>query len=107
MAPVPVTTPLEPDSAGGSTVGHWRIAETLSAVASVIGLNLATYLATQTRTDFSIFYTNSYFIALTGIIAVSGNYLFNRLRYREFRLRCELDANQRSWPAKRTSWLTR
>ncbi|HRT06989.1 MAG TPA: ATP-binding protein [Candidatus Paceibacterota bacterium] len=78
-----------------STVGHWSIAETLASVAAVIGLYLATYLATQTRTDFSIFYTNSYFIALTGIISVSGNYLFNRLRYREFVLRCELDANQR------------
>src|SRR6185436_9179758 len=44
---------------------------------------------------FPILFNNIYFLALTGIIVLSGNYLFNRLRFREFVLRFELDQNRR------------
>jgi signal transduction histidine kinase len=38
---------------------------------------------------------NWYFILLTSIIVVTGNFFFNRLRFREFMLRFELDRNRR------------
>ncbi|HZV33975.1 MAG TPA: ATP-binding protein [Verrucomicrobiae bacterium] len=38
---------------------------------------------------------NLYFISLTSIIVVTGNYFFNRLRFREFSLRHELAQNRR------------
>jgi signal transduction histidine kinase len=37
---------------------------------------------------------NWYFILLTSIIVVTGNFFFNRLRFREFMLRFELDRNR-------------
>jgi signal transduction histidine kinase len=78
-----------------SAVGHWSMAETFFAVVSVICMYLGVYLAKGVgKIDFGIFFTNIYFITLTGIIVFCGNYLFNRLRFREFALRYELDKNR-------------
>ena len=44
---------------------------------------------------FGLFANNLYFISLTSIIVVTGNFFFNRLRFREFMLRFELDQNRR------------
>lgn len=41
------------------------------------------------------YFNNFYFISLTGIIVVTGSYFLNRLRFREFALRAELDENRR------------
>ena len=46
--------------------------------------------------QMGIFFTNFYFLVLTGIIVLCGNYLFNRLRFREFVLRYELDKNRKA-----------
>jgi signal transduction histidine kinase len=79
-----------------SAVGHWSMGETLFAVGSVICLYLCSYLGKATgKIEFGLFFTHIYFITLTGIIVVCGNYLFNRLRFREFSLRFELDQNRR------------
>ena len=40
------------------------------------------------------YFNNIYFILLTGITATTGGYLLNRLRFREFALRLELDGNR-------------
>jgi signal transduction histidine kinase len=42
----------------------------------------------------SVLFNNLYFIVLTGIIVMTGSYYVNRLRYREFALRAELDFNR-------------
>ncbi len=42
----------------------------------------------------ALLFNNLYFIILTGIIVVTGSYFLNRLRYREFALRHELDLNR-------------
>jgi signal transduction histidine kinase len=79
-----------------SAVGHWSISETLFAVGWVICLYLSSYFVRATgKIEFGLFFTQVYFITLTGIIVVCGNYLFNRLRFREFSLRFELDQNRR------------
>ncbi len=44
---------------------------------------------------FGLLANNLYFISLTSIIVVTGNFFFNRLRFREFMLRFELDQNRR------------
>ena len=78
-----------------SAVGRWSVRETLFAVSSVICLYLA-FMYPLAKPELSgIFFTNIYFLVLTGIIVIAGNYLFNRLRFREFVLRYELDANRK------------
>ena len=39
---------------------------------------------------------NFYFLVLTGIIVVTGNYVFNRLRFREFKASYELERNRKA-----------
>ena len=83
-----------------SAVGHWSLGETFFAVGSVIllyGTYMVAYVAQHPdRLNRGIFFNNLYFLALTGIIVISGNYVFNRLRFREFALRFELDQNRRT-----------
>jgi len=78
-----------------SAVGHWSVGETLFAVGSVICLYLGFTIPILQRDTAPIFFTNVYFLALTGIIVVAGNFVFNRLRFREFALRLELDASRK------------
>ncbi len=46
-------------------------------------------------TKLGLFSNNLYFLVLTGIIVVTGNYFLNALRFREFASRYELDRNRR------------
>jgi len=43
----------------------------------------------------SVLFNNLYFIVLTGIIVVTGSYYVNRLRFREFALRAEVDSSRK------------
>ena len=80
-----------------SAVGHWSVLETLMAVGSVIVMYLCAYVAKHPDPQqFRFFFNNVYFLTLTGVIVVSGNFVFNRLRLREFALRFELDRNKRA-----------
>jgi two-component system, sensor histidine kinase PhcS len=82
-----------------SVVVHWNLMESLL---SVLGVMVMYFAACYKRTighHLSDFVNNYYFLVLTGIIVVTGNYIFNRLRYREFTLRFELDQNRRQLEA--------
>jgi signal transduction histidine kinase len=77
-----------------SVVVHWNLRESLFAVGCVLLMYLAACLFKSTRTDIPIIFNNAYFLVLTGIIVVTGNFVFNRLHFREFALRFELDQNR-------------
>jgi signal transduction histidine kinase len=47
------------------------------------------------RQSLGMLVNNWYFLMLTSTIVVTGNFFFNRLRFREFMLRFELDRNRR------------
>src|SRR4029077_2933337 len=49
-----------------------------------------------TREQLPIIFNNYYFLVLTGLVVVVGNYFFDRLRLREFVLRYELDINRKA-----------
>jgi signal transduction histidine kinase len=77
-----------------SVVVRWNLRESLLAVAGVILMYLAAALPHMSPEQTGTFVNNLYFLGLTGIIVIAGNYLFNRLRFREFVLRYELDQNR-------------
>jgi signal transduction histidine kinase len=80
-----------------SVVAHWTIPESVTAVLSVIGMYLvACVIRGVKQGDFPNIYNNVYFLTLTGIIVITGNYFFNRLRHREFSLRYQLDENKKT-----------
>jgi two-component system, sensor histidine kinase PhcS len=83
-----------------SAVGHWSFSETFLAVGCIIIMYLTSCLSKGVVGDsFGVIFNNFYFLILTGIIAVCGNHLFAKLRFREFALRYELDKNRRALEA--------
>jgi two-component system, sensor histidine kinase PhcS len=83
-----------------SVVVHWSTRESLLAVMAVLVIYLTVcVLHVQVHPDEQvggIFYSNVIFMIETGIIVVVGNYIYNRLRFREFALRYELAKNKKT-----------
>ncbi|HWN94334.1 MAG TPA: HAMP domain-containing sensor histidine kinase, partial [Methylomirabilota bacterium] len=78
-----------------SVVGHWSFVESLVVVA---GVTLMYFVSATAQAgpvaDWPGFVNNLYFLILTGIIMVTGNSYYNRLRFREFCLAYELEKNK-------------
>jgi signal transduction histidine kinase len=77
-----------------SVVVRWNLLESITAVSAVLLMYLAATLPGLSPDQTGTFMNNVYFLVLTGIIVIAGNYLFNRLRLQEFRLRFELNQNR-------------
>ena len=80
-----------------SVVVHASVLESVISVLVVLWMYFLACLPTGiTLGAPSLFITNCYFLILTGIIIVSGNHYFNRLRRSEFAARFELDKNRKA-----------
>lgn len=82
-----------------NAIVHWTTGESLLALAV---LHLFYFVACSPwpiAQEKGIFFNNVYFLVLTGIIVVTGNYLYNQLHFREFVLRFELGQNRRALEA--------
>ena len=80
-----------------NVVARWTVAESLGITAGILLFYTLACLARlkgpqPIQTD--ILSNNLYFLALTGVIVVAGNALYNQLRRREFALRFQLNRNQ-------------
>src|SRR3990172_7549214 len=79
---------------GASSIVHWSSVESILSASAIILMYLGACVLNGSRFDSGIFFNNLYFLVLTGVIVVTGNYFFNRVRFREFTLRFELDRNR-------------
>jgi len=86
-----------------NAVVHWTIGESLLSVAIVLLMYLTVSYPWVIQVDSGAFFNNIYFLLLTGIIVVTGNYLFNQLHFREFTLRFELDQSRRKLEESNTN----
>lgn len=77
-----------------SWVAQVDFVESLTATLLTLLMYAVACLA-HTEGTVSDYFSNLYFIVLTGIIVVTGNYFLNKLRFREFALRTELDSSRR------------
>jgi signal transduction histidine kinase len=77
---------------------HWTFRESLVAASLVILLYLAAcFIPRETHmVDQGLLVNNLYFLALTGMITVTGSYFHSKARFREFALRFELDRNRQA-----------
>ncbi|MDX6766200.1 MAG: ATP-binding protein [Candidatus Methylacidiphilales bacterium] len=76
----------------------WVAQVTVLESATAFILTLAMYVAAcslQGDSDTRLLFNNLYFIILTGVVMITGNYFLNRLRFREFANRQQLDASRR------------
>ena len=77
-----------------NAIVHWSTAESLLAIGMLFLSYLIACLPWNIGKDSGTFFNNIYFLVLTGIIVVTGNYLYNQLHFREFVLRFELGQNR-------------
>ena len=77
-----------------SVVVHWSVRESVIAVGGVLLMYSSACFIKGTKEQLPLIFNNFYFLVLTGIIVITGNHFFNRLRFREFALRYELDQNR-------------
>src|SRR5918995_6771533 len=79
-----------------NAIVHWSTFESLLALGVVYVFYLMACARWPIAEEQGIFFNNIYFLVLTGIIVVIGNYLYNQLQFREFVLRFELSQNRRT-----------
>src|SRR5687768_5103238 len=77
-----------------TAIVHWSTAESLLALAVLYFLYFIACATWPIAEQQGIFFNNVYFLVLTGIIVVIGNYLYNQLHFREFVLRFEVGQNR-------------
>src|SRR5882724_8055319 len=77
-----------------NAIVHWSTGESLLAIGMLFLSYLVACIPWNITRDSGIFFNNIYFLVLTGIIVVTGNYLYNQLHFREFLLRFELNQNR-------------
>ena len=86
---------------GAGLVLRWNLFESVVVFAEALLLYLAActiyqwVYSSMAPLNFKIFFNNFYFLFVTGVFAVIGTHFYNRLRFREFALRFELDQNKR------------
>jgi two-component system sensor histidine kinase PhcS len=86
-----------------SVVVRWNFWESILCVGAIFLMYLVAcsfhWLEPSPKEFFNNLSNNLYFMALTGIIVVTGNQLFNKLRLREFTLNYELDKSRKALEA--------
>jgi signal transduction histidine kinase len=87
---------------GAVIILRWTVVDTVLIVCEVLGLYLAAALlrgiggpGEYGMNSEKIFYSNIFFVVVTGAFVVVGNYFYNQIRFREFAFRYELDKNKR------------
>ncbi len=82
-------------------VVRWTFRESLSAVILVVTLYVVVCVRVGIeKQEMQMFINNMYFLVLTGIIVVTGDYFRSQQREREFALRFEVEKNRKALEAQ-------
>jgi signal transduction histidine kinase len=85
---------------GAAILLRWSFKESLVVFCEVLGSYIGVCILYHflrepiSRQDLQIFYNNLYFLIVTGVFVVIGSLFYDRLRFREFSLRFQLDTNR-------------
>jgi signal transduction histidine kinase len=77
-----------------SAVMQTSLKESLFTLGAIFGMYLGACLLYGRVHDISAVFGNVYFLTLTALIVLAGNYNYNKLRYQEFVLRHQLHESQ-------------
>jgi len=79
---------------GAAIVLRWTLVDSILVFISSLGTYLAACLLSNAPSSTGIFFNNFYFLFVTGVFVITGSWFYNRIRFREFALRYELDQNR-------------
>ena len=80
---------------GASLILRWTLIDSMIVFLEVIVCFLGACFLLGAVINKSTFFNNLYFLSVTGAFVLIGSYFYNRLRFREFALRYELDAEKK------------
>jgi two-component system, sensor histidine kinase PhcS len=81
---------------GAAIVLRWSLWDSLIVFFEVVVCYFVVCFIYGHSEDKKVFFNNSYFLLVTGVFVVIGSHFYNRLRFREFSLRHELDKNRKA-----------
>ncbi|MEW6161030.1 MAG: ATP-binding protein [Verrucomicrobiota bacterium] len=79
---------------GAGIVLRWGLWDSIAVFLLAMGMYLTACLLHGPVRLEGHFYNNLYFLFVTGVFIITGNYFYNRLRFQEFSVRYELDQNR-------------
>ncbi len=74
----------------------WTYREILLTATMIVGVYIGIYFLSGFQGNHKYLSNNLFFLGSTAVIIVTGSFLHNRLRFREFTLRYELEQNRRT-----------
>jgi signal transduction histidine kinase len=86
---------------GAGIVLRWTLFESTLALVFGLGMYLLACYGHGKIDDGATFFNNIYFLVVTGVFAMAGNYLYSKTRFREFELRYQVDAQKRQIEEKK------
>lgn len=79
---------------GTSLLLRWTFVNSLAMIGSTLGGYALTVWLSRAPFDFHILYNNAYFLVVTGVFVAAGSFYYERLRFREFMLRSEVERSR-------------
>ena len=70
---------------------RWSFWNSVAMIVICIGTYFAAVMLSDQHRDHRLFFNNSYFLFVTGVFVLAGSYFYERLRFREFALRKEVE----------------
>ncbi len=70
---------------------RWSFWNSVGMIVICIGTYFIAVLLSAGNADHRLFFNNSYFLFVTGVFVLAGGYFYERLRFREFALRKEVE----------------
>jgi signal transduction histidine kinase len=79
---------------GISLVLRWTFLNTLVIIAACFLTYAASVILAPIPPDFNVLFNNTYFLGVTSVFVLVGSYFYEKLRFREFRLRAEVESSR-------------
>ncbi len=79
---------------GAAILLRWTLMDSILVFVFSLVTYLAACLLSKAPSEPGIFFNNFYFLFVTGVFIITGSWFYNRIRFREFALRYELDQNR-------------
>jgi signal transduction histidine kinase len=76
---------------GLSLLLRWSFWNSVGMIVLCIGTYFASVALSPGHAEHRLFFNNSYFLFVTGVFVLAGSYFYERLRFREFALRKEVE----------------
>ncbi|MCX6865260.1 MAG: ATP-binding protein, partial [Verrucomicrobia bacterium] len=79
---------------GVSLIMRWTFLNMLVIIAACFLTYAASVILAPIPPDFSVLFNNIYFLGVTSVFVAVGSYFYEKLRFREFRLRAEVESSR-------------